>query len=52
MLSVLFAFWSYIGFKEAFTHLKSKIFLKALPGKGVIRKGLPFGYICIFYALM
>jgi hypothetical protein len=51
-LSVLFAFWSYIGFKDAFTHLKSRIFLKTLRGKGIVRRGLPFGYLCIFYALL
>lgn len=48
-LSILFTFWSYIGWKEAFTHLKSRIFLKASPGIGVIRWGLPFGYLCILY---
>jgi hypothetical protein len=51
-LSVLFAFWSYIGFKEAFTHLKSRIFLKTLKGKGIVRRGLPFGYLCVVYAAL
>lgn len=49
LLSFLFSFWSYIGFNEAFTHLKSKLFLKAVRGKGIVRKGIPFGYMCLIY---
>ena len=51
MLSLLYAFWSYIGFKDAFTHLKSKIFLKAVPGIGIVRRGIPFGFLCVIYSL-
>jgi hypothetical protein len=52
MISILYAFWSYIGFKDAFTHLKSKIFLKTVKGQGIVRRGIPFGYLCVIYGLL
>jgi hypothetical protein len=52
MLSILYAFWSYIGFKDAFTHLKSKLFLKTVIGQGIVRRGIPFGYLCVIYSLL
>jgi hypothetical protein len=52
MISILFSFWSYIGLVDAFGHLKSRIFLKTIRGKGIVRAGLPFGYLCVFYALL
>lgn len=48
----MYAFWAYIGFTDAFGHLKSRIFLKTLKGKGIVRSGLPFGYLCVVYSLL
>lgn len=52
LLSLLYTFWSYIGFKDAFIHLKSKIFLKTLKGKGIVRRGVPFGVLCVAYGVL
>lgn len=52
LLSIMYAFWAYIGLKDAFTHLKSRLFLKTVKGKGVVRRGLPFGYLCLFYSAL
>ena len=52
MLSLLFSFWAMLGLKDGFTHLKSRIFLKTLPGLGVIRAGIPIGYLGVAYAIL
>lgn len=38
-----------LGFKNGFTALKSRIMLKALPGAGILRAGLPIAYILSIY---
>ena len=43
--------WSALGLKNGFTSLKSRLFLRAIPGLGIIRAGLPLGYLCLFYLL-
>lgn len=52
MLSVLFCFWTMLGLQEGFTHLKSKVFLKTVPGLGIIRAGVPIGMIAVAYSLL
>lgn len=38
-----------MGFKNGFEALKSRIFLKAIPGAGIMRAGLPIAYILTAY---
>ena len=52
MLSLLFSFWAMLGLKDGFEHLKSRIFLQTVPGLGITRKGIPIGYLGVFYSLL
>ena len=52
LLSFTYAFWGMLGFKEGFTGLKAKIFLKTIPGVGIIQNGIPVAYFAIFYSLV
>ena len=47
-----YAFWALLGPKGGFESLKSKIFLKAVPGLGIIRQGIPTAGFCLFYTLL
>ena len=38
-----------LGFMNGFTGLKSRILLKAVPGAGIMRAGLPIAYILSVY---
>ena len=38
-----------LGFTNGFSALKSRIFLKAIPGAGILRAGLPIAYILTAY---
>ncbi len=38
-----------LGFMNGFTALKSRIMLKAVPGAGILRAGLPIAYILTAY---
>jgi hypothetical protein len=38
-----------LGFSNGFSALKSRIMLKALPGAGIMRAGLPIAYILSAY---
>ena len=51
-LSLAYILWGALGFNEGFTSLKSRIFLKSVPGLGIIRGGIPLGYICVFYTVL
>jgi hypothetical protein len=52
-LSLGVGFWAMLGFKGGFVGLKSRILLKSIPGMGIIRGGIPIGYIISGYlALM
>jgi len=44
--------WSCLGLKGGFTALKSRLFLKSVPGLGIIRGGIPLAYICVFYLFL
>ena len=52
MLSLLFSFWAMLGLKDGLNHLKSRIFLQTVPGLGITRKGIPIGYLGIFYSFI
>ena len=41
-----------LGLVDGMNHLKARIFLKTVPGLGITRKGLPIGYLGIFYAII
>jgi hypothetical protein len=45
-----FSFWSALGFKHGITNLKSKIFLKTIPGIGIVRAGIPIAFFCLLYS--
>ena len=51
-LSMAMMMWSVLGVKEGFTSLKSKLFMKSVPGLGITRVGIPLGYVCLFYLLL
>jgi hypothetical protein len=38
-----------LGFRNGFGALKSRILLKAIPGAGIMRAGLPIAYILTAY---
>jgi hypothetical protein len=38
-----------LGLKNGFTSLKSRIMLKAIPGIGIMRAGLPIAFILTAY---
>ena len=38
-----------LGFTNGFSALKSRIMLKAIPGAGILRAGLPVAYILTAY---
>jgi hypothetical protein len=38
-----------LGFTKGFTALKARIMLKAVPGAGILRAGLPIAYILTAY---
>jgi len=44
--------WGALGPIGGFTALKSRVMLKAIPGLGITRAGIPIGYICLFYLLL
>jgi hypothetical protein len=52
LISLANCLWGALGLKGGFTALKSKLFLKSVPGLGIIRAGSPLGYICLFYMLL
>lgn len=45
-------FWGWLGPKGGFQHLKSNIFLEAVPGLGIVRRGIPIGVLCLFYLML
>lgn len=49
LLSIGTGFWTMLGFTNGFSALKSRIMLKATPGAGILRAGLPIGYILTVY---
>lgn len=51
VLSLAMMLWGALGFTGGFTALKAKLFLKSVPGLGIIRHGIPIGYVCLFYLL-
>jgi len=51
-MSLAMILWGALGPVGGFTALKSRIFLKSVPGLGIIRAGIPIGYICLFYMLL
>jgi hypothetical protein len=44
--------WGALGPMGGFTALKARVMLKAVPGLGITRSGIPIGYICLFYMLL
>lgn len=52
LISLANCLWGALGLQGGFTALKSKLFLKAVPGLGIVRAGIPIGYICLFYMLL
>ncbi len=44
--------WGALGLQGGFTALKSRLFLKSVPGLGITRAGLPLGYLCLFYLML
>lgn len=52
VMSLAMILWGALGPVGGFTALKSRIFLKSVPGLGIIRAGIPIGYICLFYMLL
>lgn len=51
-MSLANCLWGALGIPGGFTAIKSKVFLKSVPGLGIIRAGIPIGYICLFYMLL
>lgn len=51
LMSILIAFCTALGPINSFIHLKSKIGLQTIPGLGVVRRGLPVGFLTLFYLL-
>lgn len=49
LLSMAMMLWGALGPSGGFTALKSRLFLKSVPGLGITRAGIPIGYICLFY---
>lgn len=50
-MSILIAFCTALGPINSFTHLKSKIGLQTIPGLGVVRRGLPVGFLTVIYLI-
>ena len=51
LLSILVAFCTALGPQNSFTHLKSKIGIKTIPGLGIIRNGISVGSLALFYLI-
>jgi hypothetical protein len=52
LISLANCLWGALGLRGGFTALKSKLFLKSVPGLGITRAGLPLGYLCLFYLML
>jgi hypothetical protein len=52
LISLASCLWGALGLQGGFTALKSKLFLKSVPGLGITRAGIPIGYVCLFYLLL
>ena len=51
-LALCFLFWSSLGFRNGINHLKSKVFLKAVKGIGIVRGGIPVSLFCAIYGCL